>query len=152
MTSFSKKSLMILAGAVTLATATPALADRVVYDTNGNAVVVREQCATAPTVPYYNGSRYQAVPYNYRYGWNNNTAAIQTQLIQLGYWVGSGGANGVMNSTTRSAVKQFQREHGLKVDGVVGYNTSNVLNNRVSNMRYAQGYVQYPAYTSRYYR
>ena len=150
MTLFSNKTLMILAGAATLAIASPAMADRVAYDTNGNAIVVREQCATS--VPYYNGSRYQAVPYNYRYGWNNNTATIQTQLIQLGYWVGPSGANGAMNDRTRNAIKQFQRESGLKVDGVVGYNTSSVLNNRVSNMRYAQGYVQYPAYTSRYYR
>lgn len=150
MNVFSKKSLMILAGAATLATASPALADRVAYDGFGNAVVVREQCAT--TAPYYTGSRYQAVPYNYRYGWNTNTATIQTQLIQLGYWVGPNGANGVMTNQTRSAIRQFQRENGLKIDGVVGYNTSAVLNNRVSNLRYAQGWVQYPTYSTRYYR
>ncbi len=127
-----------------------ARADRIIYDNNGRPLVVREQCAVN-TVPVYNGYRY--VPSRYVYGWNRNTAAIQSQLIQLGYWVGSEGANGVMSNHTRNAVRQFQRDHGLKVDGIVGYQTSNALNARVSGLRYAQGWVNYPTQaTTRYYR
>jgi hypothetical protein len=147
-------AIIALAAFVSAATYTfDARADRIVYDDNGRPMVVREQCAVN-TVPYYNGYRYQPVASRYVYGWNNNTAAIQSQLIQLGYWVGNEGASGVMNGHTRTAIKQFQREHGLKVDGVVGYQTSSALNGRVSGARYAQGgWVNYPTYTTaRYYR
>lgn len=152
-TLFSFAALAATAFLSTVTFSTPASADQIVYDDNGRPVVVREQCA-APTVPYYNGYRY--VPASYRYGWNNNTAAIQTQLIQLGYWVGYEGANGVMSNHTRNAIKQFQRDSGLKADGVVGEHTSYVLNSRTGGNRYAtsRGVVTYPIsyYTTRYYR
>lgn len=46
--------------------------------------------------------------------------ALQTQLIALGYSLGSYGADGKFGQTTKSAVMQFQRDHALSADGIVG--------------------------------
>src|SRR3712207_3555630 len=54
---------------------------------------------------------------------------LQRRLIQLGYSVGSYGADGVFGGGTETAVKQFQVEHGLQADGIVGTNTWAKLNN-----------------------
>lgn len=48
---------------------------------------------------------------------------LQTKLIQLGYDVGATGADGKFGDKTTAAVKAFQRDRGLTVDGVVGRNT-----------------------------
>lgn len=45
---------------------------------------------------------------------------LQTQLIQQGYSVGSTGADGIFGSDTLYAVKKFQLDHGLQMDGIVG--------------------------------
>ena len=55
-----------------------------------------------------NGSRGEYVTY------------LQTKLIQFGYDVGKTGADGIFGAKTESAVKQFQKDHGLDADGVVG--------------------------------
>jgi peptidoglycan hydrolase-like protein with peptidoglycan-binding domain len=59
----------------------------------------------------------------------SNTANIQQRLIALGYSV-PGGANGILNHSTRLAIKTFQRDNGLIEDGVVGTQTASALNNR----------------------
>jgi peptidoglycan hydrolase-like protein with peptidoglycan-binding domain len=50
---------------------------------------------------------------------------LQTQLQQLGYYTGNSSGN--FDSQTREAVESFQREHGLIVDGIVGVNTWNAI-------------------------
>ena len=45
---------------------------------------------------------------------------LQQTLIDLGYDVGSAGADGKFGSNTESAVKAFQSRNGLKVDGKYG--------------------------------
>lgn len=52
---------------------------------------------------------------------------LQTKLIQLGYSCGSTGADGDFGKNTEAAVKAFQRDHGLKDDGIVGEQTFNAL-------------------------
>ena len=52
---------------------------------------------------------------------------LQTKLIQLGYDVGATGADGIFGDKTAAAVKAFQRDRGLTVDGVVGRNTWTAL-------------------------
>ena len=47
----------------------------------------------------------------------------QTELIQKGYSCGSSGADGAFGKNTEAAVKAFQKDHGLTVDGVIGQNT-----------------------------
>ncbi|WP_422383287.1 glycoside hydrolase family protein [Roseibium album] len=46
--------------------------------------------------------------------------AYQKQLIALGYDLGEYGADGVDGKQTIEAVKKFQTDHGLVVDGIVG--------------------------------
>jgi hypothetical protein len=47
----------------------------------------------------------------------------QTELIQKGYDCGSFGADGQFGAATEKAVRAFQKDHGLTVDGVIGKNT-----------------------------
>jgi peptidoglycan hydrolase-like protein with peptidoglycan-binding domain len=44
-------------------------------------------------------------------------------LIQKGYDCGSFGADGQFGTATEKAVRAFQKDHGLTVDGVIGKNT-----------------------------
>ena len=46
--------------------------------------------------------------------------AMQTKLIACGYSCGKSGADGSFGSDTLSAVKKFQKENGLEVDGFFG--------------------------------
>lgn len=48
---------------------------------------------------------------------------LQTKLANKGYDLGKYGVDGDFGSATEAAVKQFQRDHGLTVDGIVGKNT-----------------------------
>lgn len=57
---------------------------------------------------------------------------LQENLIKLGYSCGSYGADGDFGSATESAVKKYQREHGLIVDGQAGVNTLTSINNQLS--------------------
>ena len=62
---------------------------------------------------------------HHRSGINDTTATSQRHLINLGYYRGT--ADGVMGTETRDAVRHFQRDSGLKVDGVVGPRTRRAL-------------------------
>ena len=55
----------------------------------------------------------------------NFTKTIQGMLICRGY--NTNGFDGIFGSGTKSAVEQYQRNNGLDVDGIVGYNTLNSL-------------------------
>ena len=52
---------------------------------------------------------------------------LQTKLIMLGYDLGSYGADGDFGSKTTEAVKAFQKDRGLEVDGIVGKKTWEAL-------------------------
>lgn len=53
----------------------------------------------------------------------------QDSLNTLGYF--TGGLDGIFGAQTDNAVRRFQENSGLVVDGVVGKNTWNILMNRV---------------------
>lgn len=53
----------------------------------------------------------------------NSVKALQTLLIGYGYSCGKYGADGDFGSGTEKAVKAFQKDKGLGMDGVVGANT-----------------------------
>ncbi|TGE33967.1 spore cortex-lytic enzyme [Desulfosporosinus sp. Sb-LF] len=46
---------------------------------------------------------------------------LQTKLTQLGYGVGT--ADGKFGSKTEAAIRKFQKDHGLRVDGLAGTQT-----------------------------
>lgn len=52
---------------------------------------------------------------------------LQRLLVAMGYSVGSAGVDGDFGSDTLSAVKKYQKDKGLTVDGIVGTNTWNSL-------------------------
>ena len=52
---------------------------------------------------------------------------LQTMLINKGYSCGSCGADGKFGNDTQYAVKKFQMDNGLQVDGVVGKSTWDAL-------------------------
>ena len=65
----------------------------------------------------------------YRYGSTGSEVAnIQKQLIDLGYDVGSRDNDGIYGAQTVNAVKRFQKDHNLVVDGIMGPATIAELN------------------------
>lgn len=60
----------------------------------------------------------------------------QTQLINKGYSCGKTGADGDFGKNTEAAVKAFQKDHGLKVDGIIGEATWNALDGAEPAIRY----------------
>ena len=52
---------------------------------------------------------------------------LQVRLIELGYSCGSAGVDGSFGYDTDKAVKQFQKDKGLKIDGRVGSATYKAL-------------------------
>ena len=52
---------------------------------------------------------------------------LQGELSQLGYEIGPNGINGEFDESTENAVKKFQQDHNLTVDGVVGPETGRQL-------------------------
>ena len=52
---------------------------------------------------------------------------LQSALIRLGYDCGSWGADGDFGDSTEMAVKKFQKDHGLVVDGKYGEKTNEVM-------------------------
>ena len=57
----------------------------------------------------------------------NNVKALQQALIALGYSLPKYGADGKWGSETLRALKKFQKDNGLKVDGIVGKNTKSAF-------------------------
>lgn len=62
-----------------------------------------------------------------------DVTALQTYLLALGYHCGDKGADGVFGADTRSAVRAFQRDYGLKVDGICGSKTWSALINALNS-------------------
>ena len=60
----------------------------------------------------------------------------QTELINRGYDLGSWGADGKFGNATEKAVTQFQKDWGLKVDGVIGPNTWAMLDSTPVKVTY----------------
>ena len=58
----------------------------------------------------------------------NDVKELQSYLIQLGYDLGSWGADGEFGDATEIAVRKFQTEHNCDVDGEVGPETLAALN------------------------
>lgn len=56
-----------------------------------------------------------------------DVAALQTDLIGLNYSCGRWGADGEFGAATESALRAFQRDHGLREDGIAGAKTYGML-------------------------
>ena len=62
-----------------------------------------------------------------------DTLKIQQRLLELGYNLGSYGADGSFGQITFEAIKKFQSDHGLCADGIPGEKTRGVLFNTTTN-------------------
>jgi hypothetical protein len=58
---------------------------------------------------------------------NSAVRYIQDYLSKLNYDIGPKGVDGIFGPTTEDAVKKFQQDNNLKVDGLVGKKTAAVL-------------------------
>jgi peptidoglycan hydrolase-like protein with peptidoglycan-binding domain len=80
--------------------------------------------ASAEAAGWYCGYDNRTTPPTISYGSQGNTVReAQCLLLSLGYSVGSSGIDGDFGSATRSAVRAFQSDYGLAVDGIVGPRT-----------------------------
>ena len=71
---------------------------------------------------------------NLKYGSSGtDVEKLQNALIEAGYDVGKTGADGVFGNKTAAAVKQYQKDNGLAVDGIAGKNTLGKLYSTGSN-------------------
>lgn len=59
----------------------------------------------------------------------NITKLVQHMLVLKGYSVGSYGIDGIYGNGTANAIRQFQKDNGLAVDGICGSNTFSKLFN-----------------------
>lgn len=76
-------------------------------------------------------------------------AELQQTLAHLGYRSRDGAplaADGRFGPSTHAAVEAFQREHGLKIDGVVGNETRRVLAATQTNPFVDKSHPQHPLY------
>ncbi len=80
----------------------------------------------APTVAFV-----KKLQYNKSKG--EEVKLVQTRLTELGYY--SGNISGNFLGHTRNAVKAFQQQNALSVDGIVGENTWNALFNDPGSLR-----------------
>ena len=64
---------------------------------------------------------------------------LQNALIDAGYDVGSTGADGSFGAKTLAAVKQYQKDNGLQVDGIAGKNTLGSLYGTTNNTNAGAG-------------
>lgn len=55
---------------------------------------------------------------------------VQKALLELGYDVGA--VDGIIGTKTRAAIRQFQKDQGLKADAIVGENTAAAMNASLS--------------------
>ena len=60
----------------------------------------------------------------------------QTELLNKGYSLAPYGADGDFGKVTEAAVKAFQGDHGLKVDGIIGKDTWSALDGTEPAIRY----------------
>ena len=68
---------------------------------------------------------------------------MQEKLITKGYSVGNTGVDGDFGYATYEAVVNFQRDHGLDADGIVGPSTWSALYNSVSKGSAVSGCLLY---------
>ncbi len=65
---------------------------------------------------------------------------LQENLIALGYNCGSAGADGVFGDSTVRAVKEFQSDHNLTADGIVGNATNTAIQKALKAGQTSTGY------------
>ena len=100
---------------------------------SGAAVITPEPEKDSEIVDGNNPDAIETVAYKKRLAYGSsgkNVKLLQQRLTDLGYYEGP--VSGNFQGNTRNAVKAFQTQNGLKVDGVVGKKTWDLLFNTAS--------------------
>jgi len=78
---------------------------------------------------YFNGKLNEYLDFGDIDGINKTQVKnLQRYLRALNYDLGKYELEGVFGLATKEAVKMFQKDHGLKIDGIVGDETINAIN------------------------
>lgn len=96
---------------------------QVYYNYPWNIIMRYGNGGAAPASSAPNSNSANSVPLLRKGSKGANVKALQEKLIELGYSVGDDGADGDFGYNTEIALKLFQSEHGLEVDGVFGSET-----------------------------
>ena len=145
----SEAAALLKSGAFTELTGSK-YADQDLYLGRGDILVTRTKGHTV--VALTDGSRYEGSVYKRDYALGDriisygmegaDVKAMQEMLIELGYDLGSWGADGDFGDCTELALGSFQRDWGLDVDGECGPVTLDALNDAfdaLEAMRTADG-------------
>ena len=73
---------------------------------------------------------------------NKSTKEMQQILIKLGYDCGAAGADGILGTNTKKAIKAFQKDNQLTVDGIYGPKTEKVLLQKYNELQKVKNYAQ----------
>ena len=126
------------------------------YNYPWNIIMRYGNGGAAPAGSASNSNSANSVPLLRKGSKGANVKVLQEKLIELGYNVGIDGADGDFGYNTESALKQFQRDHGLEVDGVFGSETyaamkaakpvahaqsANTSSKKISSSTTANGYI-----------
>jgi len=71
---------------------------------------------------------------------NKSIKEMQQMLIKLGYNCGAAGADGILGTNTKKAIKAFQKDNQLIVDGIYGPKTEKVLLQKYNKFQEAKDY------------
>ena len=73
---------------------------------------------------------------------NKLTKEMQQMLIELGYDCGAAGADGILGTNTKKAIKAFQKDNHLTVDGIYGPQTEKALLQKYNELQKVKDYAQ----------
>lgn len=73
---------------------------------------------------------------------NKSTKEMQQMLIKLGYDCGAAGADGILGTNTKKAIKVFQKDNQLTVDGIYGPKTEKVLLQKYNELQKVKNYAE----------
>ena len=73
---------------------------------------------------------------------SKSTKEMQQMLIKLGYDCGAAGADGILGTNTKKAMKAFQKDNQLTVDGIYGPKTEKVLLQKYNELQKVKNYAQ----------
>lgn len=113
--------------------------------------LVGSVAATQVTVSVPTATTLTVNKYNLRYNSRNDyVKELQEKLIKLGYSCGSYGADGDFGADTLTAVKKYQADRKLVVDGVVGQATWSQIEKDITALNNAQSRIATNKYSIRY--
>lgn len=98
-------------------------------------LIIALTVSSAWALEYPEGTLYRGI-----YGYTEEIEFLQYQLFYAGYLGDDiSEVDGVFGKKTEAAVRQFQKDHGIDVTGIVCPNTQNALDDEWENMMEPQG-------------